>query len=514
MSLAAVAGLPSGGEHAGRRPAAPAWRRDGALGWLLAAAGLILAGNAVVSSRLFADSYYDLYDGRYILAHGIPHRNVATVASHGAPWIDQQWLAHVIYYGAWAAGGYPAVAVLSAALVTAGFAVLGLLMLRRGVPPPRMFGWTLLAFAVCLGNTVVRAQSFGYLFFALTLWLIVTDAELPRPRGRTWLAIPVLVAWANTHGSVLLGAGLLAAYSAGQAARWLLRGGRRRALGYLLLGGCGLAAVAATPYGLATVGYYRLLIGNPVLARYVMEWAPPSPAYPLSWAFFAVLGLVTACVLLGWRRGARPDPVLALIALTLACAALTAIRNQAWFGIGGSLLAADSLARAGAGQAAALRSGFRRAVAAALAGCAAASLLYLAVTPPALYQSGVPVRALDVAASIAARNPALRVIGDDWSGTAMLWLHPGMLGRVGFDIREELYDRAQLTAYFDFLLLQGRRWQRVTSGYGIVVVSLVKYPRLGAALARLPGWHVAYAGHGGLVLVRCGAEPALAAQCG
>src|SRR5690242_11972588 len=86
-----------------QRPAAAGAARDGSpfLPWLVAAVALSLMVSLEYSRYLFADSYYDLYAGRYIVQHGIPHRNVVTVVAHGAPWIDQQWLAHALYYGAW-----------------------------------------------------------------------------------------------------------------------------------------------------------------------------------------------------------------------------------------------------------------------------------------------------------------------------------------------------------------------------------------------------------------------------
>ena len=187
----AVPGL--GLRPAGRiqRAAAARTARPGSpfLPWLVALVALSLMVSLEYSRYLFADSYYDLYAGRYIVQHGIPHRNVVTVVAHGAPWIDQQWLAHVIYYGAWAAGGYPAVALLSSLVLTSGFAVLALAMRSRGVPPARMFLWTCAAIIVYLGNIVIRAQSFAYPLFALTLWLVVADSR-GAPAAGTHLAGP------------------------------------------------------------------------------------------------------------------------------------------------------------------------------------------------------------------------------------------------------------------------------------------------------------------------------------
>jgi len=486
------------------------WERRPYLPWLVALAGLSLLVNLLYGRYLFADSYYDLYAGRYILAHGIPHRNVVTVVNHGAPWLDQQWLAHVIYYAAWAAGGYQALSVLSALLVTAGFVVLGLLMRSRGVPPTRMFLWSAAVIIVYLGNIVIRAQSFAYPLFALTLWLVVADSRESRPRARTWLAVPVLVLWANTHGSVLVGAAMVALYALYRAAAALWRGRRRparpgwtAAAGYLALGAAAAASVACTPYGTGVIAYYRQVNSvTPALSRYVTEWQRPSPLYLVSMGFFALLVAVVSAVVVAWRRGTRPDPLLAVLAVALLALALTAIRNQTWFGFAGSLLAADTLARSSAARPPALSRAFSRATAALLAAAALAAVALIAAEPDARFQSLVPVRAIDAAAALAASHPGARILGDEWSSPPLLWLQPSMFGRVAYDARLEQYSVAQLGDYATFLSARAPGWQRLMRGYDIVVVSTREHGRLATALTHVPGWHVAYDGHGGLVLER------------
>jgi len=499
MSLAAAPGRVS--RTAGNWREGPAAWPPGTRSWYAAAVSLIFAVNLLSSRYLWGDTYYDLYAGRYIVQHGIPHRNVVTVASHGALWVDQQWLAHVLYYGAWAVGGYPLVATLSALMVTSGFAVLALMMLRRGIPATRMFAWTLAAFAVCLGSTWIEAQSFAYLLFALTLWLILADDGAPRLRARTWLVIPVLVVWANTHGSVLLGSALVVLYAGYRAARALARGDSGELPACLGLAAAAAAAVLCTPYGTGVISYYARFAGNAMLANDAAQWAPPSPLSPLSWAFFALVVATITAMWVAWRRRTRPDPLLAALALILLALALTAVRNQPWFAFGASLLAADTLARANASGVSALSRAFRQGTAGTLAGLAALSLVVLAMTPVHTFESLVPVRALGVAAA-AGRSPGVRVLGDDWSGTALLWLHPGIIGRVGYDARFEQYPARQLGAFFSFLEARAPGWQRVLRGYRVVVVSRLEHPALARALARLPGWRVAYQDRAGLVLAR------------
>jgi hypothetical protein len=205
-------------------------------------------------------------------------------------------------------------------------------------------------------------------------------------------------------------------------------------------------------------------------------------------------------IFLAWRRGARPDPVLAgLAALTLALA-FTAVRNQAWFGFAGTLFAADMAARASAGPSQPLSRAFSRAVTGLLAALAVASMLVLATTPDSQFFRQAPRRAINVAASLAVGHPRLRVLGDDYSGTAMLWLRPAVTGRVAFDVRFELYG-AELQAFSDFLFVRGPRWDRVTRGYGVVVASRL-HPQLVRELKALPGWRVVFEDGGGIVLIR------------
>jgi hypothetical protein len=472
----------------------------GARSWFVAVVSLVLTANVLASRYLLADSVYDLYAGRYIAHHGIPHRNVFTAAARAVPWIDQQWLAHVAYYGTWAAGGYGAVAVLSALLLTSGFAVLALLMLRRGVPPPRMFAWTTAALMVCLGETWIRAQSFAFPCFALTLWLILEDDRAPRLRPRTWLVVPVLVLWANTHGSVLLGAGLVVLYAVYRVTKSAVRHDPSLSPGYLALGAVAGVSVFCTPYGTGLSRYYRLFIGNPDLPRYAGEWVAPSLSDPLSWAFFTFLLATVIAVGVAVRRSARPDPLLLGLAAVLLGLAVTGVRFQAWFAFGGSMVAADTLARGG-GRVPALGGAFRRTAARVLAALALISVGALVARPDRQFESGFPVQPINVAAALAADNPALRILGDDWCGTPMLWLHPAMLGRVGFDIRVEQYPGAELSAYFDFM--QARRgWQRAMKGYSLILVSRRHHALLASALERLPGWRVVYEDAAGLVLER------------
>ena len=491
-------GRPAAG-HRGRAGSAV-----GARAWLVAAGSLVLAVAAYRSRVLSVDAFYDLYAGRYLAAHGIPQVNVLTAASHGAPWIDQQWLAHLGYYGAWALAGYPGVATVSVLLTVAGWVVLAMLMLRRGVPPTRMFAWTITGAVVCLADYQIQAQNFGYPLFALTLWLLLADADAdaPRPRPRTWLVVAVLVAWANLHGSVLLGVASTGLYAGRRVLQAAARRDLRAMLGYCGLGIAALAAVACTPYGGGVLGYYLSLLGNPELPRYIARWAMPAAGDPATWLFAAVVVAVLAALVLAWRQGVRPDPFLGILCAALLLLAVSAARNEDWFAFGGVLAAADARARSSADRVPILSRGFTSVVSGLLAAAAAAGYLGLATTTASQFQSQAPVRAIAAAAKLAARHPDLRILGDAYTGTSMLWLQPAAtVGRDGFDVRFEQYSRRQLAAYFRFIFGRGPHWQQVTSGYQLIVISRHSV-RLSHLLTRLPGWRLVFADPGGMVFRR------------
>ena len=164
-------------------------------------------GAARLRGEVGLDSWYSLVAGRLIARHGIPHHDSLTSLSLGRVWVDQQWLAHLALYGLWAAGGW-AVALLSVVVIyTASFAVLAASARSLGASERSTAIVVVPCFLAGLSNTVYRAQIPSYLLFALVLGILLADTR--RPSRRVYLVLPVLVLWANIHGSVVLGSALV-----------------------------------------------------------------------------------------------------------------------------------------------------------------------------------------------------------------------------------------------------------------------------------------------------------------
>jgi hypothetical protein len=493
------------GSEAGRLPKSSQQTRrfsgaltDARFGWIAAAGVLCFAVNTFLSRYLYWDSYLDLTGGRFIAHHGIPRHEALTTAAERT-WIDQQWLAHLTYYELWRLGGYPLVAAGSSLLVASAFTLLGLLLIARNVPAQRAFLWTLVAFIVCIGNTVIRAQSFAYPLFVLLLWAILADSRRPNPRFL--LVVPLLVLWSNLHGTVLLASALVVGYSATR----LVSAVRERKLNlcalYVAVGLASAGAVFANPYGLSVVHYYRALIGNPVVSHYILEWARPSPLNVVSLGFFGLLLVVIGVITYGVWRGCRPRPVILVIVASLALLALQGVRYQAWFALAGALLAGETLAAVRPAPPE-LSPRLQRVGAVAVLALAVVAVGVLGRTSNATFHRLDPLDAMAAAASYTAAHPGSTILADEQSSSALLWLYPKTLGRVAFDARLEQYQHSRLKSWFTYITGSEPGWPALAASYEILVASRKENPGLAARLETLRGWRTIAADKEGIAVVR------------
>src|SRR5919201_4315057 len=60
---------------------------------------------ALAPYELHQDSWLALVAGRDVFSHGPPAHDSLAVLTHGRTWIDQQWLAQLLLYGAFSTGG-------------------------------------------------------------------------------------------------------------------------------------------------------------------------------------------------------------------------------------------------------------------------------------------------------------------------------------------------------------------------------------------------------------------------
>jgi hypothetical protein len=405
------------------------------------------------------DTWLTLMAGREVVEHGLPETESLTLLGAGATWTDQQWLAQVLVYGVHELAGMRAVVTLDVLLVVAALGLALATARSTGATSRSTFLVGVLAVLAGPWGWTIRAQTAALPLFAGVLWLLL-DGARRGARGRTLLVLPALVVWANLHGSVVLGASLTMLFGAYE----LVRTRRLRALPLALIVLAPLC-VLATPYGWDIVAYYDLMLVDAPFAEILREWQWSSPS-PTTALFYVLAAVSVALVAIGRCRRRLGVFDLLVLGVTLL-GAVQAVRGVIWFALAAAAilpLALDGLLTRADRSAPRVN---RAISVAALAGLAIALAVTL-VRPASWFTSEWPDRQVE-AVRTATRDPSTRLWATDGTADWLLWRIPELRGRLGFDVRFELYDDAAL----DDLVAYGKRttgWQRVVDDYDVIVV--------------------------------------------
>jgi hypothetical protein len=427
---------------------------------------------AVAPATLVQDTWMTLVAGRELAAHGLPSADHLTVMAAGRRWVDQQWLAQVVFYEASRAGFGVAVLVYLVAVVTA-FALCAGAARHRGASAGSILLAAVLALAAAPWGLQLRAQALALPLFALTLLLLARDPGLRRA-STLWL-LPVLCLWANIHGSVTLGAliVLLCALAV------LLRQRRNQVAAGLLLSPL---CILASPYAPRLPGYYRLLLVDPPFHREIVEWQRTTPSGKTALFFVVALGSLVLAIA---RRRRLTVVDWIVLAVTLA-SALDAIRGIVWFAFA-SLAVVPPLVHRGddepEGTAAAL-------LAAGAIVLTAAALVLAATRTASRYESRFPAAAVVIVRA----HPGSKVLADSRTADWLLWEIPELRGRIAYDVRFELLTSAVFARIPAFYATKPG-WQRLAGGYDLVLDT----PKQVARLVRSGGWRQVYR-HGDLAI--------------
>ena len=426
---------------------------------LLAGFGLIFL--LVFPPAIFVnDSWLNLMAGREVVENGLPSRDELTVYGFGNTWTDQQWLAQVVIYGVFDLGGHALLSIVTATLVVTAFSIAAAAARSLGAGPRAIWVLFLPVLMAAPWAWSIRAQMLALPLYTGMLWLLASEAR--RPTRRVWLAVALLVVWANVHGSVALGALLVMLLGVYELVR--SRGGSwRRSLALVALPPL---AVLATPYGpVATAEYYHLLLVDPPFAGRVTEWRWAAPAVNTMF-FYVLVAIAIPLVIWGRKRLALFD--LAVLALTVA-GAVTAIRGITWFALACMVFLPVAIGRSlESRRPGEPRRRFNVALTAAMAGILTVVALSSFLRPTSWYETYWPREA--VAAVRDELQPGDRVFAPDRFSDWMLFKIPELRGRLAYDVRFEVYDRE----FFDRLQVYagetGADWKSFADGYRIVIV--------------------------------------------
>ncbi len=427
-----------------------------------------MIGTVVARGAVASDSWYTVLGGRIVTRSGLPHSDTLTVMSLGHRWVDQQWLAQLGLYGLWSAGGWRLGGFATVVLFIAAFAISAACARRLGASDRSVAIVAGAAFFTGLPNTAIRAQIAAYPLFAVVLALLLADAR--RQSRRIWLVFPLLILWANLHGSVLVGAALVAlrgmtlAYAALRS-RTQARGSLTRAATLVLVP---WLCVLVSPYGLGLPGYYGKFVSNPTLAHAIPEWgASTLRSDPL---FFVLL---LAGLWLVARSRAALTPFAQAAFWACALLGLVAVRNEVWYALAAAAVLPAALDAAWRPRGAQRRSGLNLALAVAGLVAGTIALASLLTHGRTWWERGYPGGAAAAVASAARSNHSLKVFADERYADWLLVSDPALAGRVAYDVRYELLSTPGLRSVIAFRRESGLAWQRAADGYGLLVLDPV-----------------------------------------
>jgi hypothetical protein len=323
---------------------------------------------------------------------------------------------------------------LGLVFIVATLVIIGVAARKLGGLPTRTAPVLLLPVLAAPWLVQLRSQSLALPLFAGVYALLVLDARTPGRRV-LWV-LPLLVVWANVHGSVALGAGLVALRGLELLRH---RGHRLRAVALVVFGPLSLLA---SPYGTQLVAYYRLMLFHPPLANVVAEWEPASVSKTTS--MFFVSAFVVAVLWGGHRRALTAFENWALPIL-LACG-LIAIRNAVWFELALAVALPRLLNSVWPCQVAPSRviGRLNRMLAVGTLTVVGILVANQLADAPALISDSNPSAA---AAAIArAAGPNGLVLADQQHADWLLWKEPALVGHVAYDVRFELFTGPELTA--------------------------------------------------------------------
>jgi hypothetical protein len=445
--------------------ALPVARRSRTLS-ALEANGLVVGAVAVVAlltvvlvrAELIGDTWLMLVGGREVARYGLPHHDTLFLWTHGRSWIDQQWLAQLFYYKAQVLGGVRLVLIVNTLFVVAAAAIVFVSARLRGASPRAIFLIAVLLPLMSPWALEVRAQAPAQLLFAATFVLLTLRGAITW--RRVGLVLALLVIWANVHGTVVMGAGLamLCGLFAVTAAK-----GRHCRPAFALLFGSPLC-IFASPYGVALAGYYRHLLMNPLLPKFVAEWKASTPGV-LTAVFYAVLlGGVVLLAKYGKKAALYDKVALALLAVS----AVMALRSIIWFGLAAVVVLTPLVDHVlGATRTLTGKTPARAGLAVGVVTLVAAVIVFSSSS--ASLEQNWPRSAANRVALLSSQPGQGQVFADETVADWLLWLRPELRNRIAYDARLELLRAGEFRTLSDYGKRRGERWGRAADGYNVFV---------------------------------------------
>jgi len=271
--------------------------------------------------------FWHVRNGEDILDSGrIRTTDPFTWTARGREWLQQEWLAEVVFALSWRLPGDSWPVILKAAVIAGALLLTVMAARRNGATVSAAVLAALLWGVISHGRWIERPHIFTILFCGLYLFLTARDAG--GLRRSLLLFVPLQVLWTNLHAGFLVGWFLLGTWTL----RALSEGRRREAFRRGVVLAAALLTSGLHPNGFRSVTYLIDFLSRPLFRESIREWWSPfhpqfQPGHPLSTtAILLTLLLAGTWTLVALRRrGIGRVDAAALLALSVAT--VTTSRN-------------------------------------------------------------------------------------------------------------------------------------------------------------------------------------------
>lgn len=146
------------------------------------------------------DTFWAIKVGEWIaLNNSVPYQDTFSWTVYGSPWVAHEWLFDLLIYLFYKSLGLHGITLVILVPITVAFYLLWkLFVAERKSLVLTIIIFSIVALMLRFG-IAARPQVFGYMFFMYFFYVLVNNHKL------LWTLPLTAVAWANFHGSILLG---------------------------------------------------------------------------------------------------------------------------------------------------------------------------------------------------------------------------------------------------------------------------------------------------------------------
>jgi hypothetical protein len=222
------------------------------------------------------DTFWHIRFGQWVLDHAqLPTVDFFSYTAAGKPWIATEWLSEVFFAAAFKFGGWHAVVFVAAIACSALIGILCFYLVRH-LRFSAAIGWTALTALAISPHFFARPHVFSYVLLAI--WLINLLDAYDAEYFNLWLLpilAPLMMLWANVHGSFTLGLVLLYVFAGYCLCQDIVNRNYTKCWPLLILVLAVTLCASITPYGISPAFMTKEQLDLTFTSKHIQETNSP-----------------------------------------------------------------------------------------------------------------------------------------------------------------------------------------------------------------------------------------------